>query len=474
MEDLRGFIDRVKELGELRVIEGANWDLEIGAVTYLAAKATNPPAILFDRIEGYPAGCRILSNPWSTDKRIALTLGLPLEASGLNLVRKLRDRLKEPLELLPPVKVKDGPIMQNILTGKDVDLFKFPTPKWQSLDGGRYLGTGDTVIVRDPEEGWVNFSTHRLQIHDQCTATIFSEAGKHFEMIRRKYWVRGQSCPIAVTCGGHPIFVFVGGRRIPWGMSEYDWLGWWRKEPVEVVMGPITGLPIPAHAEIALEGEMVPPGRESKTEGPFSEWTGHYTPARPEPAFKVKSILHRDDPIILAVLPFLGRSGNGHSIAHVNKAAQVWNTLDTLVPGIKGVWVYFELGGTIAVVISLEQKYGGHAKQAALAALAQMSYLTKFIIIVDDDVDPSNLRHVLWAIGLRSEPEEWETVKGMWGGSLDPRMPPQKKEAGDITHSAAIILACKPYHWIKDFPPAVEEDPELEQKVREKWGGMLL
>ena len=188
----------------------------------------------------------------------------------------------------------------------------------------------------------------------------------------------------------------------------------------------------------------------------------------------MKCILHRNDPIILAVLPFLGRGGTDYRMSQVMKAAQVWNMLDTLVPGIKGVWVHFELGATNNIVISLEQKYGGHAKQAALAALGHWNYLTKFVIVVDEDVDPSNLRQVVWAVGLRSEPEEWEAIKGTWGAYLDPRLSPQKRELGDITHSTAIILACKPYHWIKDFPPAVVEDPGLEEKVKEKWGNILL
>jgi UbiD family decarboxylase len=473
MEDLRDFIAKVKEIDELRVVEGANWDLEIGAVTRLAAKAANPHALLFDRIKDYPAGYRILANPYSDDRRLALTLGLPLGVSRLELVGKMRDKLKEPLKLLPPVEVKEGPIQQNVSTGDNVDLFKFPAPKWQPMDGGRYLGTGDTVIARDPDGGWVNVSTHRLQVHDKTTAVVFCESGKHLDIIRKKYWARGQSCPVAVTCGGHPLFVFAGGRPIPWGMPEYDWLGWWRKKPVEVIAGPVTGLPIPSNAEIALEGEMLPPDRESRIEGPFSEWTGHYAPAKPEAALKVKSILHRDDPIILGILPFLGRGGCNYTVTHVSKAAQVWNMLDTFVPGIKGVWVYFELGGSNNIVISLEQKYSGHAKQAALLALGYMSYKTKFIIVVDEDVDPSNLRHVLWAVGLRSEPEEWEIEKQMRSSYLDPRLPPDKREAGDLTHSAAIILATKPFHWLKDFPPMLEEDAEIEKKTQEKWGSVL-
>ena len=474
MDDLRGFISKVEKLGELRVIEGADWNLEIGGAAYLAAKAPNPPAILFDRIKGYPAGYRIFVNPYSTSNRMALIFGLPLPGSGLELAGRIRERLKEPVKRTPPVEVREGPILENVYRGEEVDLFKFPTPQWLAQDGGRYLGTGDAVIAKDPDEGWVNISAQRLQIHDKTTATIFSEPGKHLDMIRKKYWAKGKNCPVAVACGIHPIFVSVGGMSLAWGMSEYDWVGWWLKEPVRVITGPTTGLPIPADAEIVLEGEMVPPEVESRMEGPFSEWTGHYSPARPEPALRVKCALHRNDPIILGALPFFGRGGSDYRIGHVMKAARVWNMLDAIVPGVKGVWVYYQLGGIANVVISLEQKYGGHAKQAALAALGQMSYLTKFIIVVDEDVDPSNLRHVLWAVGLRSEPEEWEIIRGTWNGYLDPRLSPEKKEAGDITHSSAIILACKPFHWIKDFPPAVVEDPELEKKVKEKWGSLLL
>ncbi len=172
-----------------------------------------------------------------------------------------------------------------------------------------------------------------------------------------------------MTLGGDPVHVSVGATRIPWGMPEYDYMGWWMGKPVEVIKGPVTGLPIPADAEIAFEGEMLPPEVDSRVEGPFSEWSGHYSPAKPEAAFKVKAILHRNDPIILAMLPFL-RSGILTGWDHLLKAAHVWNHLDKIVPGVKGVWNHIEFGAAHALAISIEQKYGGHAKQVALAALA--------------------------------------------------------------------------------------------------------
>jgi 4-hydroxy-3-polyprenylbenzoate decarboxylase len=470
--DLREFIEKAKEIGELKIIEGADCHLEIGAIAHLMGRKPHSPALLFDKIPGYKPGYRILVHPFNSRKRSNLILGLPLQLRGQELISTLRDKLNEPIVPVPPVEVQKGPIMQNMHRGDEIDLFMFPTPKWLAGDGGRYIGTGDTVITRDPDKGWINVGVHRIQIHDKSTATIFHESGKHGDMIRRKYWSKGKSCPVAVTLGGDPYHISIGGiSKSTWGTSEYDYIGWWRKKAVEVIKGPVTGLPIPADAEIVFEGEMVPPQVESRIEGPFAEWTGHYSPPKPESAFKVKCVLHRDNPIILAVLPFLGVGAPGASVSQPD--LYLWHHLDKLVPGVKGVWTRPEFGGPHAVVISIEQLYGGHAKEVALAALGYYNYNKKFIIVVDDDIDPSNLNEVLFAVGMRSSPESWDIVRDCWCGSLDPLLSPQKREVKDFTHSAVMILACKPYHWIKDFPARVKSSPELEERVKEKWPDLL-
>lgn len=467
MSDLREFISKVQELGELIEVKGANWEWEIGAATYAVAKRPNPPAVLFDEVPGYEPGYRVFTVPFSTDKRIALALGLPLESRRLEIVRRLRDRMRERVELLPPVEVGDGPITQNVHTGTDIDLFEFPTPKWQALDGGRYIGTGDMVVVRDPDEGWVNLSVNRVQIHDKSTATIYLAPARHGDVIRKKYWNRGQSCPVAVTCGGDPSLFTVASMSVPWGVSEYDYAGWWLKGAVEVIKGPATGLPIPASAEIAFEGEMVPPEVETRIEGPFPEFTGHYSPQAREPSVRIKTIMHRDNPIILGVLHWLG-PGVVCEPMPMLRAARVWSKLDEIVPGVKGVWPPVEFKPT-ATVISLQQRYAGHAKQAAMAALSIESFMEKYTIVVDDDVDPSNLSEVLHAIAYRGEPAEFDVVRGWRGAATDPRLPRDKRASRDFTTSSLVILACRPFHWMKDFPPSVEVTPELDRRVREKW-----
>jgi UbiD family decarboxylase len=471
MKDLREFIERVKGLGQLQVIEGADWNLEIGAVTQLVAAKQNPPLLLFDKIKDHKPGFRICTIPLTTDDRSALALGLPLGLSRLELIRKLREKFAEPMSLIPPLEVKEGPVLENVYTGDDVDLYMFPTPKWAAPDGGRYVGVGDNIILRDPDEGWVNVSGQRIQVHDKSTATIYFEPGKHGGMIREKYWGRGQSCPAAVTLGGDPLLVEVGGTRIPWGMPEYSYAGWLKKEPVEVIKGPMTGLPIPAYSEIALEGEMLPPNVETRPEGPFSEWTGHFSPSKPEAAFKVKCILHRNNPIILGRLPFIG-FGVPTGLHHLMRPAQVWNELDRLIPGVKGVCLLQEFGSR-AMVISLEQRYGGHAKQAALMALGFHSYNLKYIIVVDEDVDPTNLPEVVFVLALRADPERFDFIKDAWGTYLDPLLSPEKRAVKNITHTAMIILACKPLYWIKDFPQSVKVSPELKEQVKEKWRDLL-
>ncbi len=385
-EDLRQYVDKVKEIGECRLFENADWDLEIGTITELMSKP-GAPLLLFDRVKGYKAGYRIVTNLVASHKRVCMALGLPEEKTGVDLVQAYREKTKGGFKPIQPVEVNTGPVKENVHTGKDVDLFEFPTPKWHELDGGRYIGTGDLVITRDLEEGWVNLGSYRVQIHDKTTATMQIDENHHGYLMMRKYWAKGLACPVAVVCGQDPTLYFVGGMSLPWGVSEYDYAGWLRQKPVQVVRGETTDLPIPATAEIVLEGEVVPPEVDSVVEGPFGEFTGYYAGiAEPRAAFRVKAVLHRNDPIMLGDPPYRlwpmywgGR--------YIGRAAMMWQEMEKLVPGIKGVWITDDTGLSIPI-ISIKQQFAGHVKDAAIAASATGRALFRFIIIVDDRYRP--------------------------------------------------------------------------------------
>jgi len=151
-------------------------------------------------------------------------------------------------------------------------------------------------------------------------------------------------------------------------------------------------------------------------------------------------------------------------------SAQIWDELERAgIPGIKGVW----RDTRYWVVVALEQKYPGHAKQAALIAsqCRSAAYQGRFVIVVDDDIDPTNIDDVLWALRTRCDPESSiDIIRRCWSSHLDPIIPRSRKGL----NSRAIIEAVRPYEWIDDFPPSVKPNPSLKKEIMEKWSHIIL
>jgi 4-hydroxy-3-polyprenylbenzoate decarboxylase len=145
--DLREWIGSVEAIGEVKHLKGCDWNLEIGAITELVMRRDDGPAVLFDEIKDYPKGYRLLANSLSSRKRMALTLDVPPGESKMDFVRAWRERYKE-IKPIPAKVVKDSPLFENVYGEKDIDLHKFPTPKWHERDGGRYIGTGSIDITQ--------------------------------------------------------------------------------------------------------------------------------------------------------------------------------------------------------------------------------------------------------------------------------------------------------------------------------------
>jgi len=472
-KDLRQWLKRVEEIGQLKKIDGAHWELEMGAITeliYREGKYASPPAVLFDRVPGYPAGYRVLFGMTCSVERMALSLGITGVQTGTELVRAYRDKLKD-FKPIPPRVVKDGPILENVDRGEDVNLLKFPVPFVHELDGGRYIGTGCMVITRDPDDGWVNFGAYRGMVHDEKSMAFFVSPGKHGRLHRDRYFQRGEPCPVVVSVGQDPLLFLASGNEIPYGLSEYDYAGGWKGEPIDVILGEYTGLPIPADAEIAIEGEAIP--GELRDEGPFGEWTGYYASAgRPEPVIRVKNVYYRNQPILTCARP--GRPPSDYSFSKcVVKSALIWDEIEKAgIPQVQGVWCHEAGGGRMFNIVSIKQAYPGHSRQAGLvtAGCHAGNYLGRFVVVVDEDIDPSNTFDVLWAIASRVEPEQSiEIIRQCWSGPLDPRVPVGKKGL----NSRAIIDACRPFEWKDKFPPVAESSPELREKTLAKWRDVI-
>lgn len=470
-DDMQSFITALDEKGELRKINGAHWDLEIGTIHEIVSERLGP-ALLFDEIPGYPKAYRVATNLLNFKLAQKLALGLDETMADMEVIRYWKEKMKD-FAPIPPEEVDDGPIFENILTEEDVDLFMFPTPKWHEQDGGRYIGTGVITITQDPDEGWINCGTYRVMIHDQKTLSFYMSPGKHGRLMREKYWEKGEPCPV-VMCFGMDLTLYTFSTiSLPWGVSEYDAAGFLKGKPIKVVKGKATGLPIPATAEIAVEGFAPPPSEDVREEGPFGEWTGYYASGRKtEPVVYVKNLYFRNNPIMFGQPPVKPPAFFWFPIP-VHTAATLWDRLEKAgATGIKGVYVHGP-GNRVIGVISLKQSYNGHARQVATLAAAFLhggSCAGRYIITVDDDIDPSNLDEVLWAVSTRVNPETAiSIVPGYLTSALDPTLSPEKRQRKDLTTAKVFIDACWPFHWKDAVPPVIRSSEELRNKILTKY-----
>lgn len=473
-DGLRSFLAACERHGEVRTITHANWDLEIGALTEMAAELiAEPPALLFDEIVGYPKGYRVLSLHTGSRVRMAIAMGLPIDTSKVAMLRAASRKIRA-APLLPPEVVDDGPVMANRMGGGDVDIYAFPSLKAHRHDGGRYIGTGVTVLNRDPETGYVNMGTYRIQVHRRDLLGIWQSPGQQGRQIAERYWKQGKACPVVATFGGDPVVFMLSYTKSGWGVPELDRAGGFLGHPIPVIEGPLTGLPIPAHCEIAIEGEIPPPRQETHPEGPFGEWPGYYavgtTSDDRQPVIRVNAVYYRDDPIILNMAPQW--PGAPHHAVRF-EGGLLWEQLEAAgVPGIKGVYVHHPF----LAVVAIEQKYAGHAKQTGMAVLGcgAAARNGRFVVIVDQDVDPSNMAEVVWAMTTRLDPAtDIQTVNNCWATPLDPRMPPELAANGPHVNSRAVFYAVRPWAWRDKFPVVNRIEAGQRDEILKKYGALL-
>ncbi|NIS62856.1 MAG: UbiD family decarboxylase [Proteobacteria bacterium] len=473
-KDLREWIDTAKDIGELKVIEGADPNLEVGTIVQINAK-NGGPALLFRKLKGHGEGFRILTNSMANIRTVNLVFGLPLENSIQESVEALRVKAGEwaaNANDFPAEAVDSGPILENVEEGDAVDLSKFPAARYHELDGGKYIGTGVGVATRDPDSGEVNMGTYRVQLHDSRTVGFYISPGKHGRMHRDKHFARGEPCPAVMVFGLDPLNFALSASEIPAGTFELDYLGAIRGEPVPVIKGKVTGLPIPANAEIAVEGFADP--RETMLEGPFGEWTGTYgSDARQEPFIKVAALYYRNDPIMLSSPPSKGTYNDHGFFRSVWRSALLYNEIERAgIPEVKGVWCPPFGGSRQFVIVSIKQSYPGHATEVGHIASQTRAgaYAGRYVVVVDEDINPYDMDDVMWAVCTRSEPVEMDIIKKAWSTPLDPRI---RKPTDSYHNSRGIIYAVKPYEWFNDFPPTAVESEELRKAAFSKWTDQL-
>ncbi len=472
-QDLRKWLDQARTIGEVTEIEGADTNLEIGTLSQVVAR-NQGPAVLHDKIKGYPPGFRVLTNSMSNIKTINLTFGLPLDYAIKDSIEELRKRItgwEKNASSFAPRIVDEAPVLENVVEGDKVDLNIFPVPLWHEMDGGPYIGTACSVITRDPDTGQINCGTYRNQRLDGQSVGLMITHGHHGRRHRDKYFSRGEPCPVVMVFGQAPLFFAISAASIPEEICELNYIGSIIGEPVEVIAGKATGLPIPAHAEIAIEGFVYP--EQTKKEGRFGEWQGYYAgKVTEQPFLKPSTLYYRNNPILLGAAPAKGLWSDSALMRSVLISALIFNeVVASGVPGVKGLWCPPAGGGRYLQIISIKQMYGGHAAHAGHAAAVSRSgaFSGRYTVVVDDDVNPYDLEDVIWAVATRSLAKEIDIINKSWGSHSDPLFHRSASDSGDSTLSRGIIYAVKPYEWLAEFAPVNIASEEMRSEAFHKW-----
>jgi len=350
---------------------------------------------------------------------------------------------------------------------------------FHELDGGRYIGTAHTVVEKDPDANWVNLGTYRVMLVDRNHIALHILAGQHGEMIMRKYSSRGQKMPVAIAIGVDPTLWFSSfNKAVPWGTSELDYAGGLKGEPIEVIKSNLFEIPLPAQAEIIIEGEWTP--GQLVEEGPFGEWVGYYANCGLnkvlEPLIEVKGVYYRNNPILTCQLPTMPYLDNSNLPLALGNSDGIWERLEGAgIPGIKGVWCYSEVAGDgLLIVVSIEQSYPGHSREVGLVA-SQYPHQGRYTIVVEEDIDPSNLEQVVWAVCTRGKPNEAiQILHHCRSNSSDPTISLEEKKKYQTTpkplHNARVVIdACRPLEWKQDWYPNSQMSKELRNKILSKW-----
>jgi UbiD family decarboxylase len=361
----------------------------------------------------------------SNYSRIAMTLGLPKDASVRDMIQVCRHYMTQRVE---PERVETGKVKQNIHTGGDIDLYKIPVPRWHRHDGGRYINTYQATVTKDPITGVHNVGLYRGMLGekpDTLPVLLWTAQnwGTHFQEWKKK----GEKMPVAHVYGYEPSMTFCASAPVPTGVCEYEVMGAIRGRPVPLVKCETVDLWVPADAEMVIEGYIDDDPATFEMEGPFGEYTGYFGGDQgPKHVTKVTCVTHRDNPIHRGTLEgTLPKMLNENSVtSSIQRAGVAWNVLERAgVPGITDVHCAPANNGT-TLMIQMHQTYRGQAKQAAAAIWGSNSSHLRYknVWVVDEDIDIRDYGALDWALAYRVNPAEDDIVffPATWGSLLDP------------------------------------------------------
>ncbi|MGZ9793661.1 phenolic acid decarboxylase BsdC [Bacillus atrophaeus] len=429
-QDFREFLAALEKEGQLlKVDEEVKPEPDLGA----AARAANnlgdkSPALLFNNIYGYN-NAQIAMNVIGSWPNHAMMLGLPKDTP----VKEQFFEYAKRYEQFPmPVKREEtAPFHENEIT-EDINLFDIlPLFRINQGDGGYYLDKA-CVISRDLDDpdnfGKQNVGIYRMQVKGKDRLGIQPVPQHDIAIHLRQAEERGVNLPVTIALGCEPVITTAASTPLLYDQSEYEMAGAIQGEPYRIVKSKLSDLDIPWGAEVVLEGEIIAGEREY--EGPFGEFTGHYSGGRSMPIIKIKRVSHRNHPIFEHLYLGMPWTECDYMIG-INTCVPLYQQLKEAYPSeIVAVNAMYTHG--LIAIVSTKTRYGGFAKAVGMRALTTPHGLgyCKMVIVVDEDVDPFNLPQVMWALSTKMHPKhDAVTIPDLSVLPLDPGSDPS-----GITH----------------------------------------
>ncbi|MDD2723341.1 MAG: 4-hydroxy-3-polyprenylbenzoate decarboxylase [Methylovulum sp.] len=422
--DLRDFIAQLEKQGELkRITIEVDPYLEMTEICDRVLKQGGP-ALLFENPKG--SHTPVLANLFGTPRRVAMGMGAE-DVSELRGIGELLAYLKEPeppkgmkdaFEKIPvfkqvlnmaPKLVKSPPCQEISRIGNEVDLGDYPIQTCWPEDAGPLI-TWPLVITKGPHKERQNLGIYRQQViaKNKVIMRWLAHRGGALDFKEWQTAHPGEPFPVAVALGADPATILAAVTPVPDSLSEYAFAGLLRGGKTEVAKCLTHDLQVPASAEIVLEGFIYP--GETALEGPFGDHTGYYNEVDEFPVFTIERITQRTAPIYHST--FTGRPPDEPAILGVALNEVFVPILQKQFPEITDFYLPPEGCSYRMAVISMKKQYAGHAKRVMLGTwsyLRQFMY-TKFVIVVDDDVDVRNWQDVIWAITTRMDPARDLTI----------------------------------------------------------------
>ena len=448
-QSMRGFLAQVGDAFPdelLRIEEPVRTRLDMSSLVFELERMGRSPIVVFERVEG--ATMPVVTNLAGSRKLLALALGV----TPAELPTAFRERCARYI----PVDVVAKAGWQDItLEGDELDLTKLPIPHHFDIDAAPYITAGQ-ISARDPETGIDTTGFHRLMLKGRDRLGVSLHSRRRMWEFHRKAAARGENLKVAVTLGVHPLH-YMGSMvyAYPPAVRKLEIIGGLFGAPYRVARCGETDLEVPAGAEIVIEGEIL--ADEHEPEGPFGEFTGYASFRSTQNVLVAKRIHMRRRAMFHSVVS--GMSQDHILVSCITREGEILNALKRNLPNVLAVHVPHTTCGAFMAFISMKKTAAGEPQQAIMAALGTEFY-TKYVIVVDEDVDIFNLSDVMWAVATRVQAEkDIHLIHGAKGAILDPTSDPKT-----FTLTKMGIDATRPDD--RDFATRLTISTEQRERVR--------